>query len=57
MAVVYVIYRRDYDVARQTASHALMARLQKDAQITDPVTLRRGLLVIGIMLALFFTIV
>lgn len=32
-----------------------MARLEKDAQITDPVTLKRGLLVVGLMMVLFFT--
>jgi Na+/H+ antiporter NhaD/arsenite permease-like protein len=55
IAVVYFIYRRDYAVAHRTPSDALLARLQKDAQITDPVTLRRGLLIIGGMLVLFFT--
>jgi Na+/H+ antiporter NhaD/arsenite permease-like protein len=55
IAVVYVIYRRDYAAARKVPSPTLLARLEKDAQITDPVTLKRGLLVVGVMMALFFT--
>jgi len=55
MAVIYLIYRRDYAAVRKVPSPALMARLEKDAQITDPVTLKRGLLVVGLMMVLFFT--
>ena len=55
IAVIYVIYRRDYAAARKTPSPALLERLEQDAQITDPVTLRRGLLVIAMMLVLFST--
>ncbi len=55
IAVVCLIYRRDYATARRSPSPALLARLEKDAQINDPVTLRRALLVVGIMLVLFFT--
>jgi Na+/H+ antiporter NhaD/arsenite permease-like protein len=55
IAVIYLIYRRDYAAARKAPSPALLARLEKDAQITDPVTLRRSLLVVGAMMALFFT--
>jgi Na+/H+ antiporter NhaD/arsenite permease-like protein len=54
IAVVYLIYRRDYRAARSAPSHALFARLMRDARITDPVTLKRSLLVTGAMLALFF---
>lgn len=53
--VVYVIYRRDYTTARETPSPTLIKRLEHDAQISDPVTLKRGLLVMGVMLALFFS--
>ena len=55
MAVIYLIYRRDYAAVRKAPSPALLARLEKDAQITDPVTLKRGLLVVGLMMVLFFT--
>jgi Na+/H+ antiporter NhaD/arsenite permease-like protein len=55
IAVVYVIYRREYAAARKAPSPALLARLEKDAQITDPLTLKRSLLVVGVMMALFFT--
>ena len=54
IAVIYVIYRRDYTAARKEPSPALLARLEKDAQITDPLTLKRSLLVLGAMVALFF---
>jgi Na+/H+ antiporter NhaD/arsenite permease-like protein len=54
IAVVYWIYRRDYRAARTAPSHALLARLRQDARITDPLTLKRSLLVTGVMLALFF---
>jgi len=54
IAVIYVIYRRDYTAARKAPSPALLARLEKDAQITDPLTLKRSLLVLGAMVALFF---
>ena len=51
IAAVYLVYRQDYAVARQTPSRTLLARLERDARITDPVTLKRGALVVGIMLA------
>lgn len=54
IAVVYLIYRRDYASARAAPSHTLLMRLEKDAQITDPLTLKRCLLVMGGMIALFF---
>jgi Na+/H+ antiporter NhaD/arsenite permease-like protein len=54
IAVIYVIYRRDYTAARKAPSPALLARLERDAQITDPLTLKRSLLVMGAMMALFF---
>jgi len=54
MAVIYLIYRRDYAAARKAPSPAPLARLEKDAQITDPLTLKRSLLVVGVMMALFF---
>lgn len=52
--VICIIYRKDYAQTRETPSPALLARLEKDARITDPVTLRRALLVVGLMLILFF---
>jgi Na+/H+ antiporter NhaD/arsenite permease-like protein len=55
IAVVYLFYRREYAKARRSPSPALLARLEKDAQITDPRTLKRGLLIISLMMALFFT--
>jgi Na+/H+ antiporter NhaD/arsenite permease-like protein len=55
IAIICVIYRRDYAKARKTPSPALLERLEQDARITDPVTLMRALLVIGLMLVLFFT--
>ncbi len=55
IVVVYFIYRRSYVAAQHESSHALLARLEKDARITDPQTLKCGLLVIGVMLVLFFT--
>jgi Na+/H+ antiporter NhaD/arsenite permease-like protein len=54
IAVIYVIYRREYAAARKAPSPALLARLEKDAQITDPLTLKRSLLVVGAMMVLFF---
>jgi Na+/H+ antiporter NhaD/arsenite permease-like protein len=54
ISTICIIYRRDYARARKTPSPALLARLERDAQITDPVTLRRTLVVIGLMLVLFF---
>jgi Na+/H+ antiporter NhaD/arsenite permease-like protein len=54
IAVIYVIYRREYTAARKAPSPALLDRLEKDAQITDPLTLKRSLLVVGAMMALFF---
>lgn len=54
IGAVCIIHRRDYAKARKTPSPALLARLERDAQITDPVTLRRALVVIGLMLVLFF---
>lgn len=55
IVVVYFIYRRNYVAVQHESSHALLARLEKDARITDPQTLKCGLLVIGVMLVLFFT--
>lgn len=55
LVVVCIVFRRDFAQARKTPSLALLARLEEDAQITDPVTLRRALLVVAVMLALFFT--
>ncbi len=55
MAVVYLIYRRDYAAAHQSPSPTLLARLEEDARITDPVTLKRSLLVVSAMMVLFFT--
>jgi Na+/H+ antiporter NhaD/arsenite permease-like protein len=55
IVVVYLIYRRDYAAVRREPSQALMARLEQDARITDPVTLRRSLVVVSVMLVLFFT--
>jgi Na+/H+ antiporter NhaD/arsenite permease-like protein len=55
IGTVCAIYRQEYSRARRTPSPALLARLERDAQITDPKTLRRALLVIGLMLVLFFT--
>ncbi len=55
IAVVHVIYRRDYTADHRVYSRALLARLEKDARISDPQTLRRTLLVVGVMLALFLT--
>ena len=55
MAVIYIIYRREYAAACKEPSPALLAHLEKGAQITDPVTLKRSLLVVGAMMALFFT--
>jgi Na+/H+ antiporter NhaD/arsenite permease-like protein len=54
VGVVGLLYRREYSAARREPSAALLARLEKDAQITDPVTLRRALVVISMMVALFF---
>jgi Na+/H+ antiporter NhaD/arsenite permease-like protein len=55
IAVIYLIYHREYQSARQTTSPALLARLEKDAQITEPETLKRSLVVMGLMMFLFFT--
>ena len=55
IGTICIIYRHDYAKARKTPSPTLLARLERDAQITDPVTLRRALVVIGLMLVLFFT--
>ena len=55
VVIIYFIYRRQYATARRSPSPALMVRLEKDAQITDPVTLRRAVLVVSLMVALFFT--
>lgn len=55
LVVVCLVYRRDFSQARKKPSLALLARLEKDAQITDPTTLRRALLVVVLMLVLFFT--
>jgi Na+/H+ antiporter NhaD/arsenite permease-like protein len=55
LVMICWIYRRDYAAARTSPSQALLARLEKDAQITDPVTLRRALLVVGMMMALFLS--
>jgi Na+/H+ antiporter NhaD/arsenite permease-like protein len=55
IGVVYFLYRRDYSADRQAFSPTLLARLEKDARISDPQTLRRGLLVVGVMLALFLS--
>jgi Na+/H+ antiporter NhaD/arsenite permease-like protein len=55
IVVICLIYRQDYARARRSPSPALLRRLEEDARITDPVTLRRALLVVGAMLALFFT--
>ena len=54
IGAVCIIHRRDYAEARQTPSPALLARLERDARITDALTLRRALVVIGLMLVLFF---
>jgi Na+/H+ antiporter NhaD/arsenite permease-like protein len=54
IAAVYLIYRRDYRKAPKKPSPVLLARLETDAQITAPTTLRRGLLVMGATVALFF---
>jgi Na+/H+ antiporter NhaD/arsenite permease-like protein len=54
IATIYVIYRREYAAACKEPSPALLAHLEKGAQITDPVTLKRSLLVVGVMMALFF---
>jgi Na+/H+ antiporter NhaD/arsenite permease-like protein len=49
IGIVYVIYRRDYAAAWHGSSQALLAR------ITDPQTLKRGALVIGVMVTLFLS--
>jgi Na+/H+ antiporter NhaD/arsenite permease-like protein len=54
VGMIGLLYRREYSAARPVPSAALLARLEKDAQITDPVTLRRALLVISMMVVLFF---
>jgi Na+/H+ antiporter NhaD/arsenite permease-like protein len=54
IAVVYVTYRQDYKTVPKEPSPTLLARLEADAQITDPITLRRGLLVMGVTVVLFF---
>ncbi len=55
MGVVYFFYRRDYAAVNRMPSQALLMRLEDDARITDPETLKRSLLVVGAMLVLFFT--
>jgi Na+/H+ antiporter NhaD/arsenite permease-like protein len=54
IVAVWLIYRRHYAGAGRAPSPALMTRLEKDAQIRDPVALKRVLLVVGLMLVLFF---
>jgi Na+/H+ antiporter NhaD/arsenite permease-like protein len=54
ICMICVIYRRDFRGRRRNASLALLARLESDARITDPQTLKRCLLVMGMMLMLFF---
>jgi Na+/H+ antiporter NhaD/arsenite permease-like protein len=51
---VFFVYRKEYASARKTPSRALLEHLELDAQITDPITLRRSLIVVLLMIVLFF---
>jgi Na+/H+ antiporter NhaD/arsenite permease-like protein len=46
-------YRADYETAQELDSAALIKRLEEDARITDPGTLRRGTVLGAAMIALF----
>ncbi len=48
------LYRAEFDWERKAPSAALAARLEADSRITDPVLLRKSLLIFGITLILFF---
>ena len=55
LASVWMLYRRDYARADgKVPSPSLMVRLEKDAKIKDPEALKKSLLVVGLMIALFF---
>jgi Na+/H+ antiporter NhaD/arsenite permease-like protein len=49
------LYRAEFDRESKPPSAALVAKLEADARITDPILLRKSLLLAGATLALFFT--
>ncbi len=49
------LYREEFDKESKTPSAALIAQLETGARITDPVLLRKSLLLFGATLFLFFT--
>ncbi len=52
--MVRFLYGREYAQTKSTVSPALLARLESRASITDPVLLRKSLIVAGATLGLFF---
>lgn len=53
--VIYIVYSPDYLKVSKSPGESLLTRLEEDAQITDPLTLRRTLIIIAIMMVMFFT--
>ncbi len=54
LVMIRLIYGKEYANSREIASPTLLERLREDAQITDPGTLRKALLMGGVTLILFF---
>jgi Na+/H+ antiporter NhaD/arsenite permease-like protein len=48
------LYRAEFDRESKTPSTALIAKLEAGARITDPILLRKSLLLFGVTLILFF---
>jgi Na+/H+ antiporter NhaD/arsenite permease-like protein len=48
------LYRAEFDRESKTPSAALIAKLEAGARITDPILLRKSLLLLGVTLILFF---
>ncbi|HEY64076.1 MAG TPA: ArsB/NhaD family transporter [Caldilineae bacterium] len=52
--MIWLLYRKTYARARARFSPTLLARLESSARITDPILLRKSLIVAGATLVLFF---
>ncbi len=48
------LYRKEFDQERKEPSAALVEQLERGARITDPLLLRKSLLLFGVTLVLFF---
>jgi len=53
--LISLVYRSEYFGSQIRPSPDLLARLEADARITNPLLLRRSLILIGVTLILFFT--